>query len=72
MSFPVVKAVAGAVEETAYLVTDVVGGTRYAGHMYKLGMQGAYKTLLAESFDEQSDIDMSKWTDAQKVQYANA
>jgi hypothetical protein len=72
MSFPVVHAVSHTVEESAHLLTDVVQGTRYAGKMYKSGMQGAYKSQLAESFDELNAVDKSKWSEAQIAQYDNA
>ncbi len=73
MSFPAIQAVSGAVEETAYLATDVVQGTRYAGKMYKLGMQTAYKAQLTESFLEQNALtDNAKLTDEQKAIIASA
>jgi len=70
--FPVVKAASTLVVETADLATDVVQGTRYAGKMYKLGMQTAYKAQLADSFDDQTSVNQSQWSDAQKALYANA
>jgi hypothetical protein len=69
MSFPVINAVSGVVEETAHLATDVVEGTRYVGKMYNRGMRDAYKAQLAESNNEQKSVDMSGWTEAQKAEY---
>ena len=70
MAFPAVKAVSGAVEQTAYLATDVVQGTRYAGLIYKDAMRSAYKAQQAEGFNEQNAVDQSSWSDVQKAQYA--
>ena len=73
MSFPAISAVSGAVEETAYLATDVVQGTRYAGKMYKLGMQTAYKAQLTESYLEQNSLtENEKLTPEQKAIIAAA
>jgi len=73
MSFPAISAVSGAVEETAYLATDVVQGTRYAGKMYKLGMQTAYKAQLTESYLEQNLLsDNDSLTAEQKASIARA
>lgn len=72
MAFPAIKAVSGTIEESAYLVTDIVVGTRYAGKMYNKGMRDAYKDQLAASYDEEASIDQSKWSAAQKAEYANA
>ena len=70
MAFPAVKAVSGAVEQTAYLATDVVQGTRYAGLIYKDAMRSAYKAQQAEGFNERNAVDQSSWSDAQKAEYA--
>jgi hypothetical protein len=73
ISFPVIQAVSTTVEETAHLATDVITGTRYAGKMYKLGMQSAYKTQLAESFLEQNELASNeKLSDVQRDLIAQA
>ncbi len=56
MSFPIVQAASTTVEETCHLATDVITGTRYAGKMYKLGMQTAFKAQLTESYLEQNAL----------------
>ena len=70
MAFPAVKAVSGAVEQTAYLATDIVQGARYGGLIFKDAMRSAYKAQQAEGFNEQNAVDQSSWTDVQKAQYA--
>ena len=73
MSFPAITAVSGAVEETAYLATDIVQGTRYAGKMYKLGMQTAFKAQLTESFIEENALTKNEsLSDEQKLKIAAA
>ncbi len=73
MSFPIVQAASTTVEETCHLATDVVQGTRYAGKMYKLGMQSAYKAQLADSFIEQNELSANpNLTDEQRAEVSMA
>jgi hypothetical protein len=73
MSFPIVQAASTTVEETCHLATDVVQGTRYAGKMYKLGMQTAYKAQLTDSFIEQNELSANpNLTDEQRAEVSMA
>ena len=73
MSFPIVQAASTTVEETCHLATDVVQGTRYAGKMYKLGMQSAYKAQLTDSFIEQNELSANfNHTDEQRAEVSMA
>jgi hypothetical protein len=73
MSFPIVQAASTTVEETCHLATDVVQGTRYAGKMYKLGMQSAYKAQLTDSFIEQNELSANpNLTDEQRAEVSMA
>ena len=73
MSFPIVQAASTTVEETCHLATDVVQGTRYAGRMYKLGMQSAYKAQLTDSFIEQNELSANpNLTDEQRAEVSMA
>ena len=73
MSFPIVQAASKTVEETCHLATDVVQGTRYAGKMYKLGMQTAYKAQLTDSFIEQNELSANpNLTDEQRAEVSMA
>ncbi len=73
MSFPIVQAASTTVEETCHLATDVVQGTRYAGKMYKLGMQTAFKAQLTESFIEENALTKNEsLSDEQKLKIAAA
>ncbi len=73
MSFPIVQAASTTVEETCHLATDVITGTRYAGKMYKLGMQTAFKAQLTESFIEENALTKNEsLSDEQKLKIAAA
>ena len=73
MSFTIVQAASTTVEETCHLATDVVQGTRYAGKMYKLGMQSAYKAQLTDSFIEQNELSANpNLTDEQRAEVSMA
>ena len=73
MSFPIVQSTSKTVEETCHLATDVVQGTRYAGKMYKLGMQSAYKAQLTDSFIEQNELSANpNLTDEQRAEVSMA